>query len=98
MKVFATLCLAGAASAYKLARSTDGLEVSQLSQKDALMELAQQEEIDCDWSGDAEFGTLGWHCYDKSNDEHSNCYEGYYYPIDDDGNPCDNYCANDGLD
>ena len=44
MKVFATLCLAGAASAYKLARHADGLEVSQLSQKDALMELAAQQE------------------------------------------------------
>ena len=49
MKVFATLCFAGAATAYKLARSADGLEVSQLSQKDALMAQVADEKdwMDC---------------------------------------------------
>ena len=46
MKVFATLCLAGAAAAYKLAESAKDLEVSQLSQKDALLELLQVAEGD----------------------------------------------------
>ena len=43
MKLYATLCLAGAAAAVKLAESAKELEVSetQLGQKDALLELAQ---------------------------------------------------------
>ena len=74
-----------------------GSESDMVAEEEEMMaeELANME---CQWWGDAEKGDLAWYCYDKRTNEHrGDCADMGDGPMGQDG-PCDNYCANDGLD